>query len=139
MDSQALQLSGSLTVGALVPWAARLFLHGSMFEVAAINCLLGNLTAIAIAFWMRLSIETYPGIRRSTVILPSALTGHGLVILWFVLTRFPYERLALTAGFLLHVIWLYFLYLYAERNVRRRFAVVPFGAINHLKGIGSVD
>ena len=48
-------------------------------------------------FWMRLSIETYPGIRRSAVILPSALTGHGLVLLFFAMTRLPYDRLALTA------------------------------------------
>jgi lipopolysaccharide/colanic/teichoic acid biosynthesis glycosyltransferase len=88
---------------------------------------------------MRLSIETYPGIRRSYVIFPSALTGHGLTIVWFVLTRFPYDRLGLLAGFLLHVVWLYMLYVYAERNVRRRIAVVPFGAINRLTRIEGVD
>ena len=133
------QFATSLVIGALVPWAARFFLPGSMFEAASINGLAGNAVAVMIAFWMRLSIETYPGIRRSAVILPSALTGHGLVILWFVLTRFPYDRLGLTAGFLLHVFWLYLIYVYAERNVRRRFAVVPFGAIDHLKRIESVD
>ena len=53
---------------------------------------------------MRLSIETYPGIRRSYVILPAALTGHGMVIVWFVLTRFPYDRIGLAGGFLLHVV-----------------------------------
>ena len=110
-----------------------------MFEPASLNGLMGNAVAIAIGFWMRLSIETYPGIRRSMVILPSALTGHGLVILWFVLTRFPYDRLALLAGFLLHVLFLYVIYVYAERNVRRRFAVVPFGAIDHLKKIDGVE
>ena len=60
---------------------------------------------------MRLSIETYPGIRRSSVILPAALTGHGVVVVWFVLTRFPYDRVGLAAGFLLHVVWLYLLYI----------------------------
>jgi lipopolysaccharide/colanic/teichoic acid biosynthesis glycosyltransferase len=88
---------------------------------------------------MRLSIETYPGIRRSYVIFPAALTGHGLTVVYFVLTRFPYDRLGLLAGFLLHVVWLYMLYVYAERNVRRRIAVVPFGAINRLTRIEGVD
>ncbi|MBA3669806.1 MAG: sugar transferase [Sphingomonas sp.] len=133
------QFSCSLIIGALVPWAARLFLPGTMFEDASINGLAGNAVAIAIAFWMRLSIETYPGIRRSAVILPSALTGHGLIILWFVLTRFPYDRFALMAGFFLHVLWLYVIYVYAERNVRRRIAVVPFGAVDHLNQIDTVD
>ncbi len=55
------------------------------------------------------------------MIFPSALTGHGLVILYFVLTRFPYDRIGLLAGFLLHVFWLYLLYVYAERGIRRRY------------------
>ena len=56
-----------------------------------------------------------------------------------MLTRFPYDRLALAAGFLLHVAWLYLLYVYAERNIRRRIAVVPFGEIAALTRIDGVD
>jgi lipopolysaccharide/colanic/teichoic acid biosynthesis glycosyltransferase len=110
-----------------------------MFEAASLNTLVGNAVAVAIAFWTRLSIETYPGIRRSSVILPAALTGHGVAVVWFVLTRFPYDRLGLAAGFLLHVAWLYLLYIRAERKVRRRIAVVPFGATDGLVQIGTVD
>ena len=133
------QLALSLVLAALVPWAARAFLPGRLFEPASINGLMGNIVAIVIAFWMRLSIETYPGIRRSFVLLPAALTGHGLVVAWFLLTRFPYDRLALLAGFLINVVTLYAIYVYANRNVRRRFAVVPFGAIGNLERIDTVD
>jgi lipopolysaccharide/colanic/teichoic acid biosynthesis glycosyltransferase len=133
------QFAGALVLGALVPWAARGPLPGLMFEPASINTLAGNTIAIVIAFWMRLSIETYPGIRRSYVIFPSALTGHGLTIVYFVLTRFPYDRLSLLAGFLLHVTFLYMLYIYAERGMRRRIAVVPFGAIDQLTRVQGVD
>ena len=133
------QLALSLLLAALLPWAARSFLQGHLFEPASINGLMGNVVAIVIAFWMRLSIETYPGIRRSFVLLPAALTGHGLVVTWFLLTRFPYDRLALLAGFLINVVALYALYVYANRNVRRRFAVVPFGALGSLESIESVD
>ena len=130
----------ALFVGALLPWFARgPLLPGELFEPASVNGLVGNAAAIVIAFWMRLSIETYPGIQRSYVILPSALTGHGTVVVWFVLTRFPYDRLGLAAGFLLHVSLLYFLYIYAERKVRRRFAVVPFGDIERLTRVGGVQ
>jgi lipopolysaccharide/colanic/teichoic acid biosynthesis glycosyltransferase len=133
------QLALSLLLAALLPWAARAFLQGYMFEPASINGLIGNVVAIAIAFWMRLSIETYPGIRRSFVLLPAALTGHGLVVTWFLLTRFPYDRLALLAGFVINVVALYAIYVYANRNVRRRFAVVPYGALGSLEKIESVD
>src|SRR3954465_8525402 len=116
------QFAGALVIGAVIPWLARgPLLPGEMFEAASVNTLIGNAIAIVIAFWMRLSIETYPGIRRSYVIFPSALTGHGLTIVYFVLSAFPYDRVGLLAGFLLHVFWLYTLYFYLYRGVPRFF------------------
>ncbi|HUE78803.1 MAG TPA: sugar transferase [Sphingomicrobium sp.] len=108
-------------------------------EAAAVNALLGNIAAIIIAFWMRLSIEVYPGIRRSYVIFPAALTGHGIVVASFVMTRFPYDRLALLLGIVLHVLWLYLLYIYSDRNVTKRIAVVPFGGFERLLKIKDVS
>src|SRR5688500_3530171 len=133
------QFAGALVVGALVPLAIRGILTTELFTAATLNALVANMLAVVIAFWMRLSIETYPGIRRSAVILPAALTGHGLTLVWFVLTRFPYDRIGLTLGFLLHVLWLYLVYVYGERSVRRRFAVVPFGRTEQLDSIVGVD
>src|SRR5438445_6151957 len=133
------QFAGALLLGAILPWALRLFLPGKLIEASSLNALTGNVIAISVAFWMRLSVEIYPGIRRSYVIFPAALTGHGLVLVWFVLTRFPYDRVALALGFIVHVFWLYLLYVFAERNVRRRIAVVPYGDVARLFAIGQVD
>ena len=133
------QFAGALLIGAAVPWIARGPLPGEMFEPASLNTLAGNIVAVVIAFWTRLSIEIYPGIRRSSVILPAALTGHGISVGWFLLTRFPYDRLGLAAGFLLHIAWLYLLYIYAERRIRRRIAVVPFGGAENIVDIPGVD
>lgn len=135
-----IQFVGALFIAAFIPWFARgPLLPGEMFEPASLNTLVGNTVAVILAFWTRLSIETYPGIRRSSVILPAALTGHGVAVVWFLLTRFPYDRVGLAAGFLLHVVWLYFLYIRAERKVRRRIAVVPFGVTDRLVEIKGVD
>jgi lipopolysaccharide/colanic/teichoic acid biosynthesis glycosyltransferase len=133
------QFAGALLIAAGLPWLARGVLPGSMVEPASLNALAGNTVAVIVAFWTRLSIETYPGIRRSSVILPAALTGHGVAVVWFVLTRFPYDRLGLAAGFLLHIVWLYLLYIRAERKIRRRIAVVPFGATDRVTEIAGVD
>jgi len=134
------QFVTALVAGALIPWLLRgPLLPGTLTEPATINTLMANVIAITIGFWMRLSIQTYPGIRRSHVIFPSALTGHGLAVVWFVLSRFPYDRLGLALGFILHVLWLYALYIYAERHVRKRIAVVPFGAVQRLDEIDEVD
>ena len=134
------QFVGALVLGALLPWWLRgPFLPGTLTDAAAVNALAGNVVSVIIAFWTRLSIETYPGIRRTYVILPSALTGHGIAVAWFLLTRFPYDRVSLALGFLLHVVWLYLVYLYGERRVRRRIAVVPYGAVDALGRIPGVE
>ncbi len=134
------QFVGALACGAILPWTLRgPVLPGTMTEWASVNTLVGNVVAITIAFWMRLSIETYPGIRRSYVIFPAALTGHGMVLTWFVLTRYHYDRVGLAGGFVLHVFWLYLLYVYAERRIRRRYAVVPFGNVDRLFKMDQID
>ena len=133
------QVAGALVVGALVPWAIRAFLPGDPFDPASTNAMAANTLAVLIAFWMRLSIEIYPGIRRSAVILPAAVTGHVIMLVGFLLTRLPYDRVALTTGFVFHVVWLYLLYVYAERNVARSIAIVPFGDVDGLKAIDGVN
>ncbi|MEO7366163.1 MAG: sugar transferase [Sphingomicrobium sp.] len=134
------QYAGAVVLGALLPVVLRgTVLPGLPGEASTVNALFGNLVAVTIAFWMRLSIETYPGIRSTYVIFPTALTGHGLVVVAFLLTRLPYDRLSLGMGFSANVLWSYFVYFYAERTVRQRIAIVPFGAIERLREIDSVD
>jgi lipopolysaccharide/colanic/teichoic acid biosynthesis glycosyltransferase len=133
------QFAGALVIAVLLPWWARTALGGRLFEPAATNAMAANIVAVMIAFWMRLSVETYPGIRRSYVILPSASTAHGIVVVWFLLTRFPYDRLALAAGYFLHVLWLFMLYIYAERRLATRIAVVPFGGVDRLLRIPGIE
>ena len=134
------QFAGALMIGALLPFAVRgTILPGLFGEPASVNAMIGNSIAIAIAFWMRLSIETYPGIRSAYVILPTSLTGHGIIVVAFLLTRLPYDRLALGGGFILHVLWLYALYFFTQRTIQQRIAVVPFGAVKRLDEIDSME
>ena len=140
LSRRRVQLASAAVLSAASPWLIRtMFLPGRPFEPAAVNTLVANLAAVLIALWVRLSIESYPGIRRAYVILPSALTGHGMALLWFVLTRLPYDRFALIFGFCVHVAWLYAIIVWTELGVRRRIAVVPFGRIQLLKRIRDVD
>ncbi len=134
------QLAGTLLIVALLPWIIRgPLLPGRMLEPASMNTLAANVCAVLIAFWMRLSIEVYPGIRRSSVILPITFTSHAIPLSLFVLSRAPYDRVGLGVAFFVHVTWLYVLYVYAQRRVRRRFAVVPFGRIGQLTQIEGAE
>ena len=134
-----IQLATTAILAAVMPWLVRsLFLPGRPFEAAAVNSFMANLAAVVLAFWIRLSIESYPGIRRAYLILPSAMMAHGAALSWFILTRLPYDRVALVLGFVIHVGWLYTIFVSAELGVRRRIAVVPFGRTRPLEKIGGV-
>src|SRR5215210_5010304 len=134
------QFAGALLIGALLPFAVRgTVLPGLFGEPASVNALMGNSLAIAIAFWMRLSIETYPGIRSAYVILPTSLTGHGVIVVAFLLTRLPYDRLALGGGFILHVLWLYALYFFTQRTIQQCIAIVPYGDVARLDEIDNIE
>lgn len=140
LTRKRVQLATAILFGAIVPWVIRgAVLKGLWFEPASVNTLSANFAAIVLAFWVRLSIESYPGIRRAYVILPSATTAHGLALVWFMLTRLPYDRVELVLGFVIHVAWLYALFVYGDLRIRRRIAVVPFGRAHVLKRIREVD
>jgi lipopolysaccharide/colanic/teichoic acid biosynthesis glycosyltransferase len=134
------QFAGALLLAALLPYLLRGWVQPVGFvRPTALNALGGNVLAVIIAFWARLSLEPYPGIRASYIILPAALAGHGVTIAGFLVTRLPYDVIALTSGFVLHVTWNYVAYIAGERRIRRRFAIVPFGQAPQLGGIELVD
>lgn len=139
LSRRRFQFIGGIGLGAIVPWLIRgLILPGGLIGSAGVNGLVGNIVAITIAMWCRLSLEVYPGIRRIYVIFPAAITGHGTVVVWFLFTRFPYDRVAILSGFLLNVLWLYFACLVGERGTPTRIAVVPFGGVDQLFAIPDV-
>ena len=62
---QRFNLLGAMVAVALLPFLLRaLILPVDAFRDASINALIFNSFAVLIAFWTRLSIETYPGNRR---------------------------------------------------------------------------
>jgi lipopolysaccharide/colanic/teichoic acid biosynthesis glycosyltransferase len=135
------QLAGAILFGALLPYVLRSVLKTDFHVLLFFNsnALVGNLAAVLIAFWMRLSVETYPGIQRSYVLLPTALVAHGLVLTFFILTFVPYDRVGLALGFVLHVLWNYACYFAGERRIHPRIGIVPFGDVAMLVRIPGVD
>ena len=140
VSRQRFNVLGALVATALLPFLLRaIILPQDAFYSASINALIFNSMAVLIAFWTRLSIETYPGNRSTHVILPSIVLAHASIVTVLLLTRLPYDRLALVAGFVAHVLWSYGLYLAVHRLIRHRIAIVPFGEIDQLRTIENVD
>ncbi|MBA3667024.1 MAG: sugar transferase [Sphingomonas sp.] len=137
---QRFNLMGALVVTAGLPFFLRsLIVPQDTFLASSINSLMFNVIAVAVAFWTRLSIETYPGNRSTHVILPSVIVAHGLIVTILLMARLPYDRLALVAGAIGHLVWSYGLYVAVQRHIRYRIAIVPYGAVDRLATIDQVD
>lgn len=140
IDRQRFNLLGALVAVALLPFLLRaIILPQDTFYAASINALIFNTLAVLIAFWIRLSIETYPGNRSTHVIWPSIVAAHGLMMAILLFARLPYDRLALMTGAIFHLLWGYWLYFAIRRYIRHRIAIVPFGDVERLKAIDNVD
>ena len=140
IQRQRFNLLGAMVMVATLPFLLRsIVLPQDTFYAASINALIFNAMAVLIAFWTRLSIETYPGNRSTHVILPSIVLAHATIVTILLLARLPYDRLALVAGFIAHILWGYGLYFVVQRYVRHRIAIVPFGEMERLRTIENVD
>ncbi len=132
---------GALIFAALLPWAGlRWLIVDTTFDAAAYhNSLIANALAICMALWIRISVSTYPGIRSGQLIVPAIVTAHATMVTLLLLSRLPYHRPSLAAGFALHLVWAYCIYFFVQRRVRPRIAIVPFGAVEKLPRIPNVE
>ena len=135
------QVAVAVVLAAVLPFILRYIFaqHPVLSTTRLENSLIANTIAVVLAFWMRLSVEPYPGIRSGSVILPVALAAHGTIFTAFILANIPGDRVSLFLGFLFNLVWNYAVYLLGEHRIRSRIAVVPFGDTQALTSIGTVD
>jgi lipopolysaccharide/colanic/teichoic acid biosynthesis glycosyltransferase len=139
LASRRVQLLGAVLLAGLGPLLWRMVVTPEAYWISTANAFYANLVAVVLALWLRLSVEPYPGIRSSAVILPTAAAAHGLVLAFFFFTRLPYDRVAFAAGFLIHVSWFYLIYFLVQRRTVLRIAVVPVGDWRRLSRIETVE
>lgn len=123
-----IQLAGALIVGAMLPYLIRrVFWPSTGGETSSLNALAGNGAAIILVMRVRMSVETFPGVRASAFNLPVASICHMAVMVFILLLRLDYDRAALLSGYFLHLLWLYVLYFAVQRRSRPSIAIVPWG------------
>ena len=138
LASRRFQLVLTASVAALVPFLLRV-VSGAPLEPQLWNAFCFNAIAVIVAFWVRLSIESYPGIRQSYIIFPAAAVGHGTVLFMLLMTRLPYDRVGLVLGFAVHVFLAYLIWFLVRRRLRLRIGVVPFGQVADVSQIETVE
>jgi len=123
------QLGGGLLVAAVLPYIARWLTLGSDPYLLPLHLTLaGSVVAIFMGTWLFRSITTYPGTEASTYILPAFSVTYGVLAMVFILGRIEYNRLLLFAGYVLSLIWFYYVMGVLRRRQSLRIGVVAMDA-----------
>ena len=97
--------------------------------------LVGTIVASLISVFLLRSLSSYPGVQGSSYIMPSFMSGYGVVFFAFLFGRLSYSRSVFITSFLLCVVWFYVAYFRAQRRGGATIGVIPFGAASKLTSI----
>ena len=136
----ALQLAGAYVLAALLPFAIAAALTPKLLTLSLFGIsLFASMAAITIGFWSFRNLIEFPGIRASYYVLPVfSSTFVGAILVLFLL-RLDYSRPLLVTSFLLSLLWFYVVYFMIQRGQRLRIAVVPFGRVDSLYALETLD
>ena len=133
------QVLGCILVAGIVPYLARRFLGPPALTDQLHITLLASILAMTLGAWLAREVSTYPGVEASAYILPSFSVAYGFTVLILLLGRIDYARFILVSGFVLGVIWFFFLQIRFQSRRRLRLGVIPLGAVSSLKALQGVE
>lgn len=134
------QLGGALLFAALIPFVVRVaLLPGGDLVAPVAQTFLGSIVAIVIGTWLFRNVSTYPGVEKTTYVLPAFTLSYTALLLFLVVSRYDYNRTLLLTGYFISVGWYLILYALLQREARMRIGVLPFGAQGALARVGGVS
>lgn len=104
-----------------------------------IATLIGSLIASLIGVYLLRSLSNYPGVQSSLYIIPSFLTGYGIVFFSFLFGRLYYSRIVFISSLMLCVGWFYVAYFKAQRRRGLTIGIIPIGAAAQLAEIQQIE
>src|SRR5262245_55955284 len=132
---------GGFLLAVLIPAIARWgFYWMEAAQAASLqNSLLGTLAALVLGYFILRQLIAFPGVEASVYIVPAFGLSYGLLILGLMLLRLDYSRYQLLASFIIAIVWFYWVFFVARRNLRPRLAVVPGGRNFGLDQMDRID
>lgn len=127
------QLGGCLFFAALLPYVVRwLTLPSTEYLLPLHLTLAGSAVAIFLGTWLFRSITTYPGAEASSYILPVFSAAYGALAMVFIVARLNYNIPLLVAGYVISLIWFYWLVAVLRRRQSLRIGVVAMDGYQQL-------
>ncbi len=134
------QALGGLLVSTLVPYAARLMIAGDEIGMRQLNLtLLWCACAVMLGNWLFRNVSIYPGVEASAFLLPAFTVSFTVITIVLTVGRFEYARTQLIAGYVLSIVWFYFVHSTLHRHQWLRIGYLPFGAFDKLPQVPHID
>lgn len=134
------KLAGGALFAVIVPLLIRYSLLGAgenAYQLYASG--IGSLAAFLLSVWILHSITTYPGVEATSYVIPAVSISYSLLFITLIVSRFPYNRAMLIAGWLISCLWFLVVHVYIQRDRRLIIGVVPPCASDVLDGIKGVQ
>ncbi len=132
-QSFAFQVLTAVFFCSIVPAAARwkweLLTDPSAGQITS---LVATALAMIVSLVIMRRLASYPGVRSSTYVIPSLVTGFGIMLLTILLLRLEFTRYQVGAAMMISVVWSYILMRMARSQEKLFFDIVPFGNVDTL-------
>lgn len=134
------QALGGVLVSTLVPYVARLTIVGGDVGMRQLNLtLFWCACAVMLGNWLFRNVSIYPGVEASAFLLPTFTISFTVIATVLTVGRFEYARTQLIAGYVLSIVWFYFVYSTLQRYQWLRIGYLPFGAFDKLPQVPHID
>lgn len=113
--------------------------HLSSYDVRILNnTFIGVVLAIGLGSWLMRNIARYPGSEALSSTIPSFFGSFGILLIFFVFARVPYNRTILFSGFLISIIWFFVMSAVGQRRRILNIGLIPFGDLSNIEGLPNV-
>ncbi|TCD04329.1 polyprenyl glycosylphosphotransferase [Erythrobacteraceae bacterium CFH 75059] len=134
------QIPVGVLLAAVLPYLLRLAIDAEPGDIGVLNnTLAGTMVAIVLGAWLMRNVATYPGSEALAYTLPAFGAAFGALLIVYVFGRIPYNRVNLSAGFAISLLWFFIMAVLAQRRQRLTIGVLPFGQVGQLHDIPNVS
>lgn len=134
------QLVGGIFFAVLLPLFFRYSLLGSYENPYQLYTSgVGSLVAFLLGVWILKNITTYPGVEATSYIIPAVSISYSLLFIVLIISRFPYNRAMLLAGWIISCLWFLIVHVHIQRYRRLSIGIVPPCASDVLEGIKGIE
>lgn len=133
------QIPTAILLAAILPYIVRYNQYVSAYDATILNnTFIGVVLAIGLGAWLMRNIAGYPGSEALSSTLPSFCGSFGILLIFFIFARVPYNRTILVSGFLISTIWFFIMSAIGQRRRILTVGLIPFGDLSNIEGLPNV-